>query len=169
MRISNLCNSYIERIDSAEVSVQLSAVCALVLAGQNASYNGLCTWIFSSWCSVPFQSFSFTLTRERMAWRGIIPMNCRLVGGKWWHLWNLYGKLWQAKWMKIFSFGLKIVSNKEEKMEDMSLHQLEMYTEGHTIGLSFRHTPILSKGIGQCTNNQILKYYSSLAELEVSQ
>lgn len=44
-------------------------------------------------------------------------------------------------------------------MEDISLHQLQMYTEGHEIGLSFRDTQILSKGIGQCTNNQIVKYY----------
>lgn len=51
----------------------------------------------------------------------------------------------------------------------MSLQQMWMYTERHTIGLNFRDTPVLSKGIGQCTNNQILKYYSSPAELEVSQ
>lgn len=38
-------------------------------------------------------------------------------------------------------------------MEDMSLHQLQMYTEGHTIGLSFRDALILSKGIGQASEN----------------
>lgn len=54
-------------------------------------------------------------------------------------------------------------------MEEMSLHQLQVYTEGYTTGLSFRGTPLLSKAIGQCTNDQILKHYSSLAELEVSQ
>lgn len=60
-----------------------------------------------------------------------------------------YGKLSEG----FFSFILKLVFNKEEKMEDMSLHQLQMYTEGHTIGLSFRDTLILSKGIGQASEN----------------
>lgn len=39
----------------------------------------------------------------------------------------------------------------------MSLHQLQMYTEGHTIGLSFRDTLILSKGIGQASENHKVK------------